>query len=49
MIPNIETGKSFRGAQLYYMHDKRQQGELLRLSEECVDCRDAQHGARQRR
>ena len=36
MIPNIETGKSFRGAELYYLHDKRQAGEALRLSDERV-------------
>lgn len=36
MIPNIQTGKSFRGAQLYYLHDKRNEGELLRLSESRV-------------
>jgi len=48
MIPNIETGKSFRGAQLYYMHDKRQRGELLRLSEERVawtETRNTAHDA----
>ena len=36
MIPNIETGKSFRGAQLYYLHDKRESREILRLSDERV-------------
>jgi len=48
MIPNIETGKSFRGAQLYYLHDKRQQGELLRLSDERVawtETRNTAHAA----
>ena len=36
MVPNIKKGASFRGAMLYYLHDKRQEGELLRLSEERV-------------
>jgi hypothetical protein len=36
MVPNIKTGASFRGAMLYYLHDKRQEGELLRLSDERV-------------
>ena len=36
MIPNIETGKSFRGAQLYYLHDKRQNGEAERLTSDRV-------------
>ena len=36
MVPNLKKGSSFRGAMLYYLHDKRQEGELLRLSEERV-------------
>ena len=36
MIPNIQTGASFRGAHLYYLHDKRAKDELLRLSDERV-------------
>jgi len=32
MIPNVKTGRSFRGAELYYLHDKRESGERLRLS-----------------
>lgn len=36
MVPNIKTGTSFRGAQLYYLHDKRERGETLRLSEERI-------------
>jgi hypothetical protein len=36
MVPNLKKGSSFRGAMLYYLHDKRQQAELLRLSEERV-------------
>jgi Relaxase/Mobilisation nuclease domain len=37
MIPNIKTGSSFRGTALYYLHDKRREGEALRLSHERVD------------
>ena len=36
MVPNLKKGGSFRGAMLYYLHDKRQEGELLRLSDERV-------------
>ena len=36
MVPNIKKGASFRGAMLYYLHDKRREGELLRLSDERV-------------
>jgi relaxase-like protein len=36
MVPNIKKGASFRGAMLYYLHDKRGEGELLRLSDERV-------------
>ena len=36
MVPNLKKGSSFRGAMLYYLHDKRQEGEFLRLSEERV-------------
>jgi hypothetical protein len=36
MVPNIKKGASFRGAMLYYLHDKRREGELLRLSHERV-------------
>ena len=48
MIPNIQTGTSFRGAQLYYLHDKRQKDELLRLSDERVawtETRNTAHDA----
>src|SRR5262245_34267833 len=36
MVPNIKKGASFRGAMLYYLHDKRQEGEFLRLSDDRV-------------
>src|SRR5262245_55557933 len=36
MVPNIRTGTSFRGAMLYYLNDRRQKGEFLRLSDERV-------------
>ena len=37
MVPNItKTGTSFRGAALYYLHDKRQDGEAERLTGERV-------------
>jgi hypothetical protein len=36
MVPNTKHGASFRGAMLYYLHDKRQEGELLRLTDERV-------------
>lgn len=37
MNPRIgETGKSFKGALLYYLHDKRQEGEEVRLTSERV-------------
>ena len=29
MIPRINTGTSFKGAGLYYLHDKLQEGETL--------------------
>lgn len=48
MIPNIETGKSFRGAELYYLHDKREAGEALRLSDERIawtETRNTAHDA----
>jgi hypothetical protein len=48
MIPNIQTGKSFEGAQLYYLHDKREAGEALRLSDERVawtETRNTAHDA----
>jgi len=33
MVPNItKTGTSFRGAMLYYLHDKREDGESVRLT-----------------
>jgi Bacterial mobilisation protein (MobC) len=46
--PNIETGKSFRGAQLYYLHDKWEAKEQLRLSDERViwtETRNTAHDA----
>jgi hypothetical protein len=36
MIPRIQTGDSFRGAALYYLHDKRLEGEQERLTTERV-------------
>jgi len=37
MVPNIAgTGTSFRGAALYYLHDKRQEGETERLTSDRV-------------
>lgn len=36
MVPNIKKGSSFRGAMLYYLHDKKREGELLRLSDDRV-------------
>ena len=37
MVPNItKTGTSFRGAMLYYLHDKREEGESVRLTGERV-------------
>jgi hypothetical protein len=36
MVPNIKMGASFRGAMLYYLHDKRREAELLRFSDERV-------------
>lgn len=36
MIPRIHTGSSFAGAALYYLHDKRQEGEAERLTTERV-------------
>lgn len=37
MVPNItKTGSSFRGAMLYYLHDKRAEDESVRLSGERV-------------
>ena len=33
MVPNVtKTGTSFRGAMLYYLHDKREDGESVRLT-----------------
>ena len=33
MVPNVtKTGSSFRGAMLYYLHDKREEGEQVRLT-----------------
>lgn len=33
MVPNVtKTGSSFRGAMLYYLHDKRQEGENSRMT-----------------
>jgi len=32
MIPRIQTGTSFKGAALYYLHDKRLAGEDVRLT-----------------
>jgi hypothetical protein len=34
MVPNLKQGRSFRGAMLYYLHDKPGEGELLRFSDE---------------
>lgn len=36
MIPRIQTGTSFIGAGLYYLHDKREKGEDERLTKERV-------------
>ena len=36
MIPRIQTGTSFVGAGLYYLHDKKQEGEKERLTTERV-------------
>ena len=36
MIPRIQTGASFIGVGLYYLHDKRQKGEDERLTKERV-------------
>lgn len=37
MVPNVAgTGTSFKGAALYYLHDKRQEGENVRLTTERV-------------
>jgi hypothetical protein len=36
MIPRIQTGTSFRGAGLYYLHDKKQDGERERLTTDRV-------------
>lgn len=36
MIPRIKTGASFKGAELYYLHDKRRDGERVRLTERRV-------------
>lgn len=37
MVPRVAgTGKSFKGAALYYMHDKREAGEAVRLSSDRV-------------
>ncbi len=37
MIVRIETGTSFKGAGLYYLHDKREEGELVRLTNARVE------------
>lgn len=34
MIPRIQSGNSFKGAALYYLHDKRREGEAERLTDE---------------
>lgn len=36
MIPRVQTGSSFKGAALYYLHDKRRDGEAERLTTERV-------------
>src|SRR5207302_6781792 len=37
MVPAIaEGGKSFKGAALYYLHDKREPGEAIRLTDKRV-------------
>jgi Relaxase/Mobilisation nuclease domain len=36
MIPRIQTGSSFKGAALYYLHDKRLEGESERLTTDRV-------------
>ena len=37
MVPNVAgTGTSFKGAALYYLHDKRQEGEDVRLTQDRV-------------
>lgn len=37
MVPNVAgTGTSFKGAALYYLHDKRQEGEAERLTSDRV-------------
>ena len=38
MVPNVTpTGSSFKGASLYYLHDKKQEGERERLTGERVE------------
>jgi hypothetical protein len=41
VIVKITTGKSFQGAAMYFLHDKRQPGEAERLSEARVAWTDA--------
>ena len=36
MIPRIQTGNSFKGAGLYYLHDKKLEGESERLTTDRV-------------
>lgn len=36
MIPRVQTGNSFKGAGLYYLHDKRRDGEAVRLTDRRV-------------
>ena len=39
MVPALTTGgRSFKGAALYYLHDKRRAGEAERLTTERVAC-----------
>ncbi|ONH81647.1 hypothetical protein APZ41_018760 [Roseomonas mucosa] len=36
MVPVIAAGRSFKGAALYFLHDKRQEGEALRTTTERI-------------
>ena len=36
MIIRVQNGKSFKGAGLYFLHDKRKDGELERLTMERI-------------
>lgn len=44
MVPNVaKTGTSFQGAGLYYLHDKKREGETERLSDERVAWTDVRN------